>query len=122
MDRSSFEDLAGLIELTPRLAGALCRGSKDFDVDGFAGSRHTDKRDAAVEYAKSLCLKCPALSDCGSWLYSLRQADRPGGVVAAQLVASIPTGSAAPGQPRRVKVVSECPSGTPKRLQAVRHG
>jgi WhiB family redox-sensing transcriptional regulator len=122
MDRSSFEDLAALIESTPRLDGALCRGSKAWDCDGFGGSKNTSERDAAVESAIQRCGRCPALSACLAWLHSLTKAQLPNGVVAGQLVASIPARSVAPGQPRRPKVVSQRPRGHPRRLQATRHG
>jgi hypothetical protein len=97
MDRSSLEDLTALIEHMPKLAGALCRGSTAWDVDTFTGgSKDVARRDAAVEYAMSQCRKCPALSDCGSWLASLGKAQRPNGVVAGQLEPARRTRSAAP--------------------------
>jgi hypothetical protein len=106
VNRTSLEDLAGLIQNMPPMPGALCRGSTDWDCDGFAGSKDTTQRDAAVESAKRRCRQCPALSACESWLYSLTKAQRPNGVVAAQLVSAIPARSAAQDGSNVVKVAS----------------
>lgn len=80
--------LAGLLAAitgTPSLPGAQCRGrSHLFDPP------HPDEPVATAEarqvQALSLCVRCPALTRCDTWLNSLTPADRPPGVVAGQVI------------------------------------
>lgn len=72
-----FAALAGI----PRLEGARCRGRWElFDPQGCGESepevaeRHN--------YAAALCMRCPALEHCRTWLESLPPEERPEGVIA----------------------------------------
>jgi hypothetical protein len=65
----------------PNLPGAACRGHPElFDV----ADRHDHQ---AIAQAKAVCVSCPALRGCRTWLASLPRPMRPSGVIAARYVA-----------------------------------
>lgn len=77
-------DLLAELNHAPRLPGARCRGQWQlFDATthmcrGPAPREVIEARQAAVR----ICVTCPALSACRTWLASLPQRQRPAGVVA----------------------------------------
>jgi Transcription factor WhiB len=65
----------------PNLPGAACRGHPElFNV----ADRHDHQ---AIAQAKAVCVSCPALRGCRTWLASLPRPMRPSGVIAARYVA-----------------------------------
>lgn len=73
-----LSDLVGALAGVPLLEGAACRGEAwmaDLDI---RSSR--EEIDAAIE----VCLGCPALVACSSWVDELPADQRPVGVVAGR--------------------------------------
>ena len=80
-------DVAAVLALAvaaPALPWARCKGAALWDERGDGESR----QEAADRHAWAIsaCRGCPALRACREWLESLQPAQRPGGVVAGQLV------------------------------------
>jgi hypothetical protein len=65
--------VAAILQRAPSLAGAACRGH---------GRLFEARTDADRAAALALCRRCPALSDCRTWVRSLTKP--PSGVVAGR--------------------------------------
>jgi WhiB family redox-sensing transcriptional regulator len=81
-----FEALVSSMAGVPILRGALCRGRHSLmdpqekgEPDEVVAARHAQ--------AIGLCGRCPALTDCRTWVDSLPPKLRPRGVIAGRVIA-----------------------------------
>lgn len=75
---ATWESLTAALAGTPDLSGARCAGR----------SQWWDEVDDAeiVDYTRSQCQTCPALTACAAWLETLPPRLKPCGVVAGKVI------------------------------------
>ena len=82
---TTFTDLLAALAGVPRLPGAKCRGRHALFDEAREDEALPDverRHRAALE----VCADCPVLRLCADWIAALPPADRPGGVVAGQIL------------------------------------
>lgn len=82
-----LSDWLDTIAAAPRLDGAACKGSTDFDVDHDCDGEPPEAREDRLHRAVAACHGCPTLDACADWLDGLSPRQRPTGVIAGRVVA-----------------------------------
>lgn len=87
--RSASDLLASWLDAiaaVPKLDGAACRGSTDFDIDHDCDGEPPEAREDRLRRAVAVCTGCPALDACAAWFDGLSAHQRPTGVVAGEVI------------------------------------